>query len=162
MESKQAIIEELDPEKIMDMTREEVINLLGDENANRVNEGLKNGTLSYREFDKICKESFSIIQQATFVRNVIFIKLSKSECFNMFESNKEKQRQYAEIEKFREKAENGELTQEDLKYLCDQVFGKNSDLSKRMQRELIARGKVKTSNTPQMNTERNNSDLERD
>ena len=80
----------------------------------------------------------------------------------MFESNKEKQRQYAEIERFREKAENGELTQEDLKYLCDQVFGKNSDLSKRMQREFIARGKVKTSNTPQMNTERNNSDLERD
>ena len=162
MESKQARREEFDAEKVMDMTREEAIAFLGDENANRVNEGLKNGTLSYSEFDKICKESFPVIQQATLVRNVIFIKLSKSECFNMFESNKEKQKQYAEMERLREKAENGELTQEDLKYLCDQVFGKDSDLSKRMQREFIARGKVKTSNTPQMNTERNNSDLERD
>lgn len=80
----------------------------------------------------------------------------------MFESNKEKQRQYAEIERFREKAENGELTQEELKRLCDKVFGEDSDLSKRTQRELIARGKVKTSNTPQINTERNNLDLERD
>lgn len=143
MESKQAIEYDFDAEKVMGMTREEAIFLLGDENATRVKEGLQNGTLSYSEFEKICQERFPIPQQSKLVRNVIFNQLSKAEGFNMFESNKEKQAQYAEIERFREKAENGELTPKELKQLCDKVFGEDSDLSNKIQEELVARGKVK-------------------
>lgn len=40
MESKQAIEYEFDAEKVMGMTREDAISLLGDKNATRVNEGL--------------------------------------------------------------------------------------------------------------------------
>lgn len=70
----------------------------------------------------------------------------------MFESNKEKQAQYAEIARFREKAENGELTQEELRQLCDKVFGKDSDMSKKVQGEFVAKGKVKQSISPQVKT----------
>ena len=154
MESKQTIEYEFDAEKVMEMTREEAISLLGDENATRVNEGLQNGTLSYSEFERICQERFPIPQQAKLVRNVIFNQLSKTEGFNMFESNKEKQAQYAEIVRFREKAENGELTQEELKQLCDKVFGKDSDMSKKIQGEFVAKGKVKQSVFPQVKTDK--------
>lgn len=143
MESKQAIEYDFDAEKVMGMTREEAISLLGDENATRVNEGLQNGTLSYSEFEKICQERFPIPQQSKLVRNVIFNQLSKTEGFNMFESNKEKQAQYAEIARFREKAEKGEITQKELKQLCDKVYGENSDLSKKIQSEFVAKGKIK-------------------
>ncbi len=152
MESKQAIEYEFDAEKIMGMTRDDAISLLGDKNATRVNEGLQNGTLSYSEFERICQERFPIPQQAKLVRNVIFNQLSKTEGFNMFESNKEKQAQYAEIARFREKAENGELTQEELRQLCDKVFGKDSDMSKKVQGEFVAKGKVKQSISPQVKT----------
>lgn len=154
MESKQAIEYEFDAEKVMEMTKEEAISLLGDENATRVNEGLQNGTLSYSEFERICQERFTIPQQAKLVRNVIFNQLSKIEGFNMFESNKEKQTQYAEIVRFREKAEKGELTQEDLKQLCDKVYGEESDLSKKIQSEFVAKGKVKQSISPQVKADK--------
>lgn len=154
MESKQAIEYEFDAEKVMGMSREEAISLLGDEDATRVNEGLQNGTLSYSEFERICQERFPKPEQAKLVRNVIFNQLSKTEGFNMFESNKEKQAQYAEIARFREKAENGEFTQEDLKKLCDKVYGENSDLSKKIQSEFVAKGKVKQSVSPQVKTDK--------
>ncbi len=155
MEGKPEAIEyEFDAEKVLEMTKEEAISFLGEKNATRVNEGLQNGTLSYSEFERICKESFPIPQQAQLVRNVIFNQLSETEGFNMFESNKEKQAQYARMERFREKAENGELTQEDLKELCDIVFGKDSDMSKKVQAELIAKGKVKQSISPQVKTDK--------
>ena len=145
---------EFDAEKVMEMTKEEAISLLGDENATRVNEGLQNGTLSYSEFERICQERFLTPQQAKLLRNVIFNQLSKTEGFNMFESNKEKQTQYAEIVRFREKAENGELTQEDLKQLCDKVYGEESDLSKKIQSEFVAKGKVKQSISPQVKADK--------
>lgn len=138
----------------MGMTKEEAISLLRDENATRVNEGLQNGTLSYREFERICQERFPIPQQAKLVRNVIFNQLSKTEGFNMFESNKEKQAQYAEIARFCEKAENGGFTQEDLKQLCDKIYGEKSDLSKKIQSEFLAKGKVKQSISPQAKTDK--------
>ena len=131
----------------MNMSREEAISLLGEENATRVNEGIQNGTLDYSEFQRICKEAFPVPQQSSLVRNVIFNQLSKKECFNMFESNKEKQAQYAQMAEMRERAEKGELTQEDLKQLCDKVFGNDSAMSRKVQKELIDKGKVKQSDT---------------
>lgn len=111
MENIQKMKSDFDVEKVMGMSREDAISLLGEKNANIVNEGLKNRTLSYSEFEKICEESFPIPQQSKLVRNVIFNQLSQTEGFNMFESNKEKQKQYEKIAGLREKAEKGELTQ---------------------------------------------------
>lgn len=133
---------DFDAEKIMKMTKDEAIALLGEENASKVKEGLKNGTLTYSEFEKICQDSFPISQQAKLIRNVIFIQLSKEEAFNMFESNKEKQEQYTKFMRLRKKAENSELTKEDLKILCDKLCGENSDMSKKMQDEFISKGKI--------------------
>lgn len=58
MESKPARREEFDAEKVMDMTREEAIAFLGDENANRVNEGLKMEHLVIASLIKYAKKAF--------------------------------------------------------------------------------------------------------
>ena len=137
---------EFDAEKIMNMSRKEVISTLGPENASKVTEGLKNGTLTYSEFQKICQDSYPVPQQAKLVRNTIFNHLSKSEGFNMFESNKEKQQIYAHMAQLQDKAQNGELSKEDLRELCDNVYGKNSDLSNYMQSEFAKTGKIKEEN----------------
>ena len=136
-------MEDFDAEKILNMSREELIRLLGNELSEKLNEKLANGTIKYKEFEEICKRAFSIPQQANLVRNVIFLKLSKSECFNLFETSKEKQQQYTEIANLQEKAEKGELNIEELKRLCDIAFGKESELSKLMQKQFIKEGKVK-------------------
>ena len=84
-------MENFDTEKILNMSREELIGLLGNELSLELNEKLANGTITYKEFEEICNSAFTIPQQANLVRNAIFLKLSKSEGFNLFESNKEKQ-----------------------------------------------------------------------
>ena len=136
-------MENFDAEKILNMSREELIGLLGNELSLELNEKLANGTITYKEFEEICNSAFPIPQQANLVRNAIFLKLSKSEGFNLFESNKEKQQQYAEIANLQEKAEKGELNIEELKRLCDIAFGEETELSKQMQIQFIKAGKVK-------------------
>ena len=133
-----------DAEKVMGMSREEAISLLG-KNASVVREGLKNGTLTYNEFERICEESFPIQQQARLVRNVIFTQLSQTEGFNMFESNKEKQAEYSNMVRLREKAENGELTRDELKQLCNKVFGEDSAMSRKIQDDFVKSGRIKQS-----------------
>ena len=134
---------DFDAERVMNMSKEEAISFLGPENAAKVTEGLKNGTLSYSDFQTICQESFPIPQQAELVRNVIFNQLSKSEVFNMFESNKDKQEIYARMAALQDKAQKGEFTKDDLKEVCDTVFGKDSDLSKHVQDEFIKAERIK-------------------
>ena len=140
-------MEDFDAEKILNMSKEELIGLLGNELSVKLNEKLANGTITYKEFEEICKSAFPIPQQASLVRNAIFLKLSKSECFNLFETNKDKQQQYAEFSNLQEKAENGELNIEELKRLCDIAFGKETELSKQMQIQFIKAGKVKENKT---------------
>lgn len=134
---------DFDAEKVMNMSKKEAISFLGPENAAKVTEGLKNGTLSYSDFQTICQESFPISQEAELVRNVIFNQLSKSEGFNMFESNKDKQEIYARMAALQDKAQKGEFTKDDLKEVCDTVFGEDSDLSKHVQNEFIKAGIIK-------------------
>ena len=134
---------EFDAEKLLKMSKKEAISILGPENAAKVTEGLKNGTLTYDNFQHICQESFPVPQQAKLVRNVIFNQLSKSEGFNMFESNKEKQQIYARMVELQDREQKGEFTQNDLREVCNSVFGKESDLSKAVQEEFIRSGKVK-------------------
>ena len=140
-------MEDFDAEKILNMSREELIGLLGNELSVKLNEKLANGTITYKEFEEMCKSAFKIPQQANLVRNAILLKLSKSEGFNMFESNKEKQQQYAEIANLQEKAENGKLNIAELKRLCDIAFGEDTELSKKIQIQFIEAGKVKEDNT---------------
>lgn len=140
-------MKDFDAEKILGMSREELISLLGDELSSKLNEKLANGTITYKEFEEMCQSAFPIQQQANIVRNAIFLKLSKSEGFNMFESDKEKQQQYAEIANLQEKAQKGEVTREELKRLCDIAFGEESELSKQMQKEFISARKVKDDST---------------
>ena len=108
-------MKDFDAEKILRMSREELIALLGDELSSELNNKLADGTITYKEFEEMCQRAFPIQQQANIIRNAIFLKLSKSEGFNMFESNKEKQQQYAEIANLQEKAQKGEVTIEELK-----------------------------------------------
>ena len=140
---------EFDALEVIQMSKEEAISLLGPENAARVTEGLKDGTLTYTELNAICKNSFLSIDQAKLVRNAIFNQLSSTEGFNLFESNKEKQEMYAKMLKLQERAQNGEFTKKDLKELCDIVFGENTELSVSIQKVFIATGKVKPDNPDQ-------------
>ena len=136
-------MEEFDSEKIINMSREELMALLGDELSSELNEKLANGTLTYKEFDEIFKRAIPISERARLVRNSFFLKLSKSEGFSLFESNKVKQQQYAEMADLQEKADNGEINKQDLKRLCDLAFGKDTMLSQHMQTSFIMSGKVK-------------------
>lgn len=140
-------MKDFDAEKILKMSREELIALLGDELSSELNKKLADGTITYKEFEEMCQSAFPIQQQANIIRNAIFLKLSKLEGFNMFESNKEKQQQYAEIANLQEKAQKGEITIEELKRLCDIAFGEDSELSKQMQTEFINARKIKEDTT---------------
>lgn len=136
-------MEEFDSEKIINMSREELIGLLGVELSAELNKKLANGTLTYKEFDEIFKKAIPIPERARLVRNSFFLKLSKSEGFSLFETNKEKQQQYAEIAYLQERADKGEINKQDLKRLCDLAFGKDTILSQHMQTSFILSGKVK-------------------
>lgn len=136
-------MEEFDSEKIINMSREELIGLLGVELSAELNKKLANGTLTYKEFDEIFKRAIPISERARLVRNSFFLKLSKSEGFSLFETNKEKQQQYAEIAYLQERADKGEINKQDLKRLCDLAFGKDTILSQHMQTSFILSGKVK-------------------
>lgn len=136
-------MEEFDSEKIINMSREELIGLLGVELSAELNKKLANGTLTYKEFDEIFKKAIPISERARLVRNSFFLKLSKSEGFSLFETNKEKQQQYAEIAYLQERADKGEINKQDLKRLCDLAFGKDTILSQHMQTSFILSGKVK-------------------
>lgn len=136
-------MEEFDSEKIINMSREELIGLLGVELSAELNKKLANGTLTYKEFDEIFKRAIPISERARLVRNSFFLKLSKSEGFSLFETNKEKQQQYAEIAYLQERADKGEINKQDLKRLCDLAFGKDTILSQHMQTSFIMSGKVK-------------------
>jgi hypothetical protein len=134
---------DFDAEEVMGMSRDELINLLGPENSALLKEGIANGTLDFSEFRNICLSSFKNPQQGRLVRNCIFLQLTDSECFNMFESDPKKQQTYARMTELRDKAKRGEFTRSDLKYLCDKVFEGNPELSVFIQNQYIQRGLVR-------------------
>lgn len=61
----------------------------------------------------------------------------------MFESDIEKRKMYAKMTDLEDKAKNGTLSALELKYLCDLVFGENSQYSKLVYEKMIETGRVK-------------------
>ncbi len=143
MEKQLQITPNSNPWKVMSMSREELIATLGPENEKIVTEGLKNGTLAYYDLQRICQESFSDPRESKLVRDLIMTKLSETEGFNLFESDKGKQESYVKMKEVEQKVLSGEVTTEDLKYLCDQAFGNDTGLSVYMQAAFIKAGKIK-------------------
>jgi hypothetical protein len=149
---KYIMTNDFNAEEVMNMSRDELIDLLGPEKSALVKDGIEKGTLDFSEFKKLCLSSFKYPQQGTLVRDCIFLQLSDSECFNMFESDPKKQATYARMTELRDKAKRGELTRSDLKYLCDQVFKGDPELSQHVQNEFIKAGRVKD-NEPLISSE---------
>lgn len=163
MEERTETIPEFDGRKVMCMSRDEAIKLLGSENAKKVAEGLKNRTLTYKDFDAICKDAFPLGPQKKLVRDVIFTQLSDIEAFCLFEQDKQKQQEYEKIKTLMNRAENGELTKADLKALCDKIFGSENGLSEFMQNKFIENGKIKQEETEKaVNDYTNNQEQRRE
>lgn len=149
---KDSIEDSFDGDKILSeydsMTRDDVIELLGEKYSGELRERIENGNINYDEFTKICDEAFQKYpQRADWVRNMIFNRLSKTEGFNMFESDTAKRQAYAKMEDLREKAKNGKLTETELKDLCETAFGKASKEAKSVYDKMIETGKVKVAET---------------
>ena len=134
---------EFDISKIINMPKEEMFSLFGEENGTEMANAFGDGTLTYGELDQVCSKTFKEEIQANFVRNCFMSKLSKTEAFNMMESDKQRQEQYATFVNLQEKSHSGEIDKQDLKKLCDIAFGGDNELSKQMQNMFVANNKVK-------------------
>ena len=140
-------MEEFDFETISKMSREELISLLGENQAAEFSERLANRSISYEEFEEMCSNAFTVSKQARVIRDLIVLKLSKEELFSMFVSDKGMQQQYEEYTSLRERANSGKLNAEELKKLCDVAFGEGSELSKKMQLKFIRAGLINEEQT---------------
>ena len=137
------IIDNFVAKKIMKMSREELMEFLGEEKASWLKETLKNGTISIEEFTNFFRENFSNQEQADFIQGVVFGKLSRSELFNLYERDPEKQRLYAEVVELEERAKNGEITEEDLSRLCKLAFPDNPDIASAVENAFKRTGRIK-------------------
>ena len=71
--------------------------------------------------------------------------LTNVEAFSIVEDNPERIEEYTKFDKLKEDADNGELTEEQLKFLCDTAFGIDTEESKKVYEEMIKNGRVKQS-----------------
>lgn len=145
---KDRVADEFDGDKILSeygsMTRDDVIDLLGDKYSSVLRERIEQGNINFDEFTQMCNEAFpNSPQRANWVRNMIFNRLSKTEGFNMIESDTTKRQAYAKMEDLREKAKSGKLTETELKELCETAFGKDSKEAKSVYDKMIETGRVK-------------------
>ncbi len=145
---KEMELDSFDGDKILaeysSMSKDDVIALLGEKYSSELSKRIKDGSISFEEFTQMCNEAFpNYPQRANWVRNMIFNRLSKTEGFNMFESDTTKRQAYAKMEDLKEKARSGNLTQTELKELCETVFGKDSKEAKAVYDKIIETGRVK-------------------
>ena len=134
---------EWNAKQMMKLSKEELIDLLGAEKAKEVKEKIQNGTISYQELMQAYNDAFPNVEQAHVVQNLLMLKLSKSEVFNLVESDPVKQKQFAEITDLKEKAQGGKITEKDLNRLCELAFGDDKETAKMVHDALIHSGKVK-------------------
>lgn len=140
-------MEDFEAEKIKKMSKDEIFEFLGEENASWLRENLKNGNLSIEELANFCRKNFPNPLQADFVQKVIMNLLSKSEFFNLYTRNPKKQQQYAEINELREKMQKGKITVEDLNRLCELAFPDEPELANEVKRRFIESGRIKEDNS---------------
>lgn len=69
--------------------------------------------------------------------------LTKIEAFSIVEDNPKKLEEYSKFDNLQEKARSGELTHEQLKFLCDTAFGIDSEESKAIYNAMIESNRVK-------------------
>ncbi len=113
---------EFDAEKIMSMSKDEIIDLLGPEKAEIVRQKLASGDLTMQEVANYYDSVFTDYEQASFVINRFFINLSRVEVFNMVEDDKNRQKQFAEMAKLEEEAKTGQVTLKSLRRLLEMAF----------------------------------------
>lgn len=106
--------------KYKNMSREEVLDLFGDEKA-LIQEELKNGTFSYDKLKDVCSKSSSSLVDARKMEILLTSRLTKCEAYNLFERDPAKQMEFASLEAIKEKAEAGMLTYDELNSLCDNI-----------------------------------------
>lgn len=106
--------------KYKDMTREEVLNLFG-EDEELIKWELNNGTFSYDRLREICSKSSNSLEEAKTKEILLTSRLTKCEAYNLFERDPAKQMEFASLEAIKEKAEEGRLTYDELKSLCDNI-----------------------------------------
>lgn len=76
--------------------------------------------------------------------------LSEEEAFDLVEENEEKRAKYRKMNELRRKANNGTITKEELKFLCDTAFGEGTEEAKKIYDVMIASGKVKDKDENEM------------
>lgn len=110
------------------MSKDEVIDLLGTKYSEMLKQRLSEGNITFDEFTQLCHEALPNYpeQRINWIRNMIYNKLSKKEGFNMIESDPIKREQYAKVEGWKERINNGTLSNEDLQSITDTAFGKDS------------------------------------
>ncbi len=106
--------------KYKDMSREEVLDLFGEEKS-LIQEELKNGTFSYDKLKEVCGKCSSSPEDARKMEILLTSRLTKCEAFNLFERDPAKQMEFASLEAIKEKAEAGMLTYDELNSLCDNI-----------------------------------------
>ena len=96
--------------KYKNMSREEVLDLFGDEKA-----------LIQKELKDVCSKSSSSLVDARKMEILLTSRLTKCEAYNLFERDPAKQMEFASLEAIKEKAEAGMLTYDELNSLCDNI-----------------------------------------
>lgn len=69
--------------------------------------------------------------------------LTRTEAFSIVEDDPQRIKEYSKFSDLQEKASKGELIQEELKFLCDTAFGKDSEESKKIYNAMIESNRVK-------------------
>lgn len=115
------------------MSLEETISFLGDEKAALLNEKLQSGTINFDEISQICNEAYpKYPQRAEWISLIIKSKLphqGKYEYLKAEGVSDDQISMVAKMDDYRQKVQNGKLSQSELKDLCDMTFGKNSEES---------------------------------
>ena len=106
--------------KYKDMSREEVLDLFG-EDEELIKWELNNGTFSYDRLREICSKSSNSLEEAKTKEILLTSRLTKCEAYNLFERDPAKQMEFASLEAIKEKAEAGMLTYDELNSLCDNI-----------------------------------------
>lgn len=109
------------------MSLEEVISFLGEEKAALLNEKIQSGTINLDEVSQICKDTYpKYPQRAKWLKDCIYGKLSRTDRLKLDGVEADQVKLVAKMDDYKEKVQNGTLTQSELKELCDITFGKDS------------------------------------
>lgn len=115
------------------MSLDEVVSFLGDEQAALLTEKIKAGSINLEDISQICKDAYpKYPQRAKWIESIIASKLPGQGKYEYLISEGVTEEQIDMVSKmddYKEKVQNGTLTQSELRELCDITFGKDSEES---------------------------------